>query len=277
MRGAAGVVWHDERSFMAMPRSHRARLVRSQVERGRGAVPTVRRWMGTLDRSSLIEQADGHRFVWWPSLVDQHPEEVLADHVRDGQPSSRHTEVSADVWRRCRSLLPQVENLAGTFSESNRANCFGTTLAAAGHCDAGEQVLRDRFEGFLASSCTPDSGDDRSPGTVLVWRDSDGRVCHSAVTIGRGWAFEKPSQTWWTPRVVLDTRHLIRVNSTSGLRLERHRMKDVLAESIRRRGIRGSEVRFRTTLVNMRPPVADSVQSCRDSPESPNPDRVGSG
>jgi hypothetical protein len=223
LRRAAPVVWFDEASFLAMPRAERARLVRSQVEIGRGAVPTVRRWQTTFAGSMLREQADGHRFVWWPSLLERHAGVVLADHVQDGQPASRHREIARETWRRCRAVLPNARSLAGSFATSATANCFGTTLAAAGDADGDERILQDRFDAFLAARCAP-GGDDGDPGTVLVWRDRSGQPCHSAVTIGDGWAFEKPSQTWWTPRVALAVGQLIRVNRAAGLRLERHRI-----------------------------------------------------
>lgn len=63
VRDATIVVWFDEASFMALPRRDRARLVRSQVDRGRGAVPSVRRWRSDFDHARLRDQADGHRFV----------------------------------------------------------------------------------------------------------------------------------------------------------------------------------------------------------------------
>ena len=223
LRRDAPVVWFDEPSFLALPRSQRARLVRSQAEVGRGAVPTVRRWRTKLDAMALRQQADGHRFVWWPSLVGPHAEVVLADHVQDGQPASRHGDVAAGTWRRCERALPGARALAGTFANSGTANCFATTLAAAGDDPGDDQVSRERFEGFLASRCGR-GGDDGEPGTVLVWRDRSGQVCHSAVTIGDGWALEKPAQTWWTPRVVLGVRELVGVNRAVGLRLERHRL-----------------------------------------------------
>ena len=216
-------MWFDEPSFLAMPRADRARLVRSQVEIGRGAVPTVRRWQTTFAESMLREQADGHRFVWWPSLVEPHAAQVLTAHVQDGQPSSLHRAVGADTWRRCAPLLPNARLLAGSFATSVTANCFGTTVAAAGEGDGDERILQDPFDDFLTDRCAP-GGADGEPGTVLVWRDRSGQPAHSAVTIGDGWALEKPAQTWWTPRVVLGVRQLIAVNRSPGLRLERHRL-----------------------------------------------------
>src|SRR5688500_9886168 len=37
-------LWLDEATFHDMPRSQRAAMVRAQVERRRGAVPSVQRW-----------------------------------------------------------------------------------------------------------------------------------------------------------------------------------------------------------------------------------------
>ena len=223
MTAKGQMVWLDEQSFMALGRRERARLVRSQAERKRGAVPTVRRWKDRFDAPVLRAQADGHRFVWWPSLLSEHPEEVLADQVLDGQPASRHDEVKASTWRAAERLLPRAKEIAGQFAMSSGPNCFGTTLAAAGLVDPTTCVVQEPFEEFLVSRCTA-GGRDADAGTVLVWRDSDGVPVHSAITIGDGWALEKPAQTWWTPRVVLDVRQLIKANRWPGQRLERHRL-----------------------------------------------------
>ena len=223
MQGTRTVVWFDEESFMSLPRADRARLVREQARRDRGAVPTVNRWSDVFDARTLRAQADSYRFVWWPALLDQHPEQVLAAHVLDGQPASRHDEVKASTWRACERLLPGAREIAGQFAPSSGPNCFGTTLAAAGLVDSTSCVVQEPFEDFLSAHCTP-SGRDEEPGTVFVWRDGHGQPVHSAVTIGDGWALEKPAQTWWTPRVVLDVRQLIKANRGAGQRLERHRI-----------------------------------------------------
>lgn len=223
VREATEMAWFDEQSFMDLPRTERARLVRLQVERRRGAVPSVRRWQGRFDIHRLRSQADGHRFVWWPSLLDENPEPVMRAQVEDGQLASRHRDVAAETWRRCAELLPGARDVAGAFPQSSGPNCFGATLAAAGHAGIGERVLRDRFESFLAEYTRPGGRDD-DPGTVLVWREGDGPVSHSAVTIGDGWGVEKPAETWWTPTIVAEVTQLVKVNRSAGLRLERHRL-----------------------------------------------------
>lgn len=225
MTDAKTVLWLDETAFMALPRTDRARLVRAQVERNRGAVPTVRRWRHLVDGAALGEQADGHRFVWWPSLLGPRAREVLADHVSEGQTPSRHREVKVSTWRRCERLLPGAHELAGTFADASGPNCFATTLGAAGRSDPEAWILQEPFEEFLSTSCER-GGRDEDPGTILVWRDSHGSPVHSAVTIGDGWALEKPAQTWWAPRVVLGVRELIKANRWPGQRLERHRIVD---------------------------------------------------
>ena len=60
-------VWLTEPQFMALPKRSRAALVRAQRTLDRELVPSVRSWVAVVgDRAR--EQADGHRFVWWPSL-----------------------------------------------------------------------------------------------------------------------------------------------------------------------------------------------------------------
>jgi hypothetical protein len=224
VRDATAVVWFDEKSYMELSRADRARLVRSQVERRRGAVPSVRRWQGDFEVDKLRAQADGHRFVWWPSLLDENPEPVMRAQVEDGQLPTRHREVSEETWRRCKDVVPRARDIVGAFPESSGANCFGTTLAATGRAVVADRALQDQFESFLEEHCTP-GGRDEDPGTVLVWRDRDAIPSHSAVTIGDGWGVEKPAETWWTPTIVADVAQLIRVNRSVGLQLERHRPK----------------------------------------------------
>jgi len=173
IRNATTVVWFNEESYMELSRADRARLVRSQVERRRGTVPSVRRWQDDFDVERLRTQADGHRFVWWPSLLDENPEPVMRAQVEDGQLATRHREVSEETWRRCNDAVPNARDIVGAFPESSGANCFGTTLAATGHAVIGDRALQAPFESFLEEHCAP-GGRDEDPGTVLVWRGRDG-------------------------------------------------------------------------------------------------------
>lgn len=189
------VVWLDERSFY--------------------------RWKDILDARVLRSQADGHRFVWWPSLLTDDDGSILERVVSEGRRTSRHREVRDATWSRCAAVLPGVRALAGTFPIASGPNCFGTVMAACGDAQAADAwMLRDPFEEWLADRTQP-GGDEDSPGTVLVWRDAEGLAQHAAVTIGDGWAFEKPSQDWHSPRVVLRVRDLIMPNRTRGQRLQR--------------------------------------------------------
>ena len=223
-------VWLDEAAFMAMPRAERARLVRAQVVHRRGAVPTVRAWSDLVDPSVLRAQADGHRFVWWPSIVATNATAILSRAVartgsgleRDPLPS-RHADVGNVTWNRCSAALPRVRRLAGTFASGGGPNCFGAVMGAAG-VGNGEWESQESFEAWLSSSCRR-GGDDHEPGTVLVWRNRAGLPVHAAVTIGDGFAFETASQEWWTPSAVLDVADMLRANRSTGQRLERHRIQ----------------------------------------------------
>ncbi|GAB3422901.1 hypothetical protein GCM10027569_54940 [Flindersiella endophytica] len=96
-------------------------------------------------------------------------------------------------------------------------------MAASGVSGAEyEWVVCEPFEEFLATRTEPGGNDDQ-PGTVLVWRDHDGRVTHAAVTLGSGYALQKPSQCWYSPRQVLTVRETIRTSRTAGERLTRRR------------------------------------------------------
>lgn len=116
--------------------------------------------------------------------------------------------------------------LAGTFPSSSGPNCFGTTMYGAGVRGAeNEWMLLDAFNEWLHVNCVP-GGHDADPGTVLLWRDTDtGNPWHSALTIGDGWAFEKQSQCWWSPRYVAAVADIKRVSRGRGLHLERWRVR----------------------------------------------------
>ena len=218
-----GVGWLDEAAFMGYPREERAALVRSQVVRERSVVPTVRSCPGHL-RSRARAQADGHRFVWWPSLLDGH-DDVLLTYVEEGRRASRHDDVPSVVWDRIETHLPGARGLAGTFPASSGPNCFGTVMAAAGTDGVADLwMLREPFEEWLTSTTRP-GGDDNDIGTVLVWRSPDGLVQHAAVTLGDGWALHKPSQGWMSPRKVLTVADVKLSARETGRRLERHHLE----------------------------------------------------
>lgn len=214
-------VWLSEPAFAALKKTTRARLVRAQVIHGRGAVPVVRRWQDLLDPGLLRAQADGHRFVWWPSLLINDNGAILARVVSEDRHPSRHDEVREMCWERCATILPAARALAGTFPSGSGPNCFGTVMAACGEAGAADVwMLQAPFEKWLDETTRP-GGDDDAAGTVLVWRDSGGEARHAAVTIGEGWGLEKPSQDWHSPRGVLAVRDMIKANRVRGLRLHR--------------------------------------------------------
>ncbi|GAB2643810.1 hypothetical protein [Kribbella swartbergensis] len=213
---AVVVSWLDEASYLSLPRSTRAQLVRAQVDHNRAAVPTVRRWQSVLG-PEVRRQADGHRFVWWKSLLHGSADIVLPQIVSEDLGPSRHAEVTN--WPSDR-----VRRLAGTFAAGSGPNCFGTVMAAAGVEGADKVWMqREPFERWLADSTTAGGRDD-VPGTVFVWRDATNAVQHAAITIGGGWMLHKPSQSWMTPRKVRTVAEVRRGTRTAGWRLRRRRL-----------------------------------------------------
>ena len=132
-RKAARISWLTEAAYSDLPKATRAALVRAQVSHGRAAVPTVRRWSGVLD---VRRQADGHRFVWWKSLLSE-AAVVLPRIVSEDLGPSRHAEVR--TWP---AELPRARELAGTFPDGSGPNCFGTVMAACG-VDGADGVWMD--------------------------------------------------------------------------------------------------------------------------------------
>ncbi len=147
-----GIVWYAEEEFADLPRSTRATLVRTQTAYERELVPSVRRWRDRFG-DEVREQADGHRFVWWPGLLDGYADQVLTEYVEDGRLASRHDEVDAATWRRAAAVLPGARDLAGAFADASGPNCFGTVMAAAGVAGAEDVwMLREPFEEWLEAT-----------------------------------------------------------------------------------------------------------------------------
>jgi hypothetical protein len=209
--------WLDEPTFMALPRKTRAGLVRAQVTHQRASVPTVRAWRDVLG-PAISQQADGHRFVWWKSVLRGVAEVALPRIVSQDLGPSRHREV--DSWPT--ELLPHARELAGTFPDGSGPNCFGTVMAAAGVEGAAEVWMqRQPFDAWLAEHTTRGGRDD-VPGTVFVWRDTNRAVQHAAVTLGGGFMLHKPSQSWLSPRKVRTVAEVRRSTRTVGWHLHRH-------------------------------------------------------
>ncbi|MGW6276375.1 hypothetical protein [Kribbella sp. NPDC055071] len=215
---AVRVSWLDEAAYAGLPKATRAGLVRAQVRHDRAAVPTVRRWADVVG-PGVRQQADGHRFVWWKSLL-QEADVVLPRIVSEDLGPSRHAEV-----RNWPSEFPRARELAGTFPRGSGPNCFGTVMAVCG-IDGAEDVWmqREPFERWLADH-TVAGGRDDVPGTVFVWRDAGLAVQHAAITIGDGWMVHKPSQSWMTPRKVRSVGEVKRSTRTAGWRLQRRRVQ----------------------------------------------------
>lgn len=216
-------VWLDEQQLLDLPRVLRVRLVREQLAHERELVPSVRGWVDVVPR--VREQVDGHRFVWWPSLLAGHEQDVLTAYVEEGRRPSRHEEVPASVWSAATDVLPGARRLAGTFPPASGPNCFGAVMAAAGVGGAEDVwMLREPFEDWLATATRPGGRDDE-PGTVLVWRSPDGLVQHAAVTLGSGWALHKPSQGWMSPTKALTVVECRASSRAPGRRLERRTLR----------------------------------------------------
>ncbi len=206
--------------FTSLHRAVRNDLVRFQINQGRAQVPSVRTWPA-LRPAGISQQADGHRFVWWPSLLHGREREVLVPYVEKGRQMSRHGEVSAKTWAGVKGILPNARELAGNFPHGSGPNCFGIVMGAAGVSSAENTWMqREPFEEWLFDVTQPGGRDDE-PGTVLVWRSASNLVQHAAVTLGDGWALHKPSQGWMSPVKVLPVRDIFRSARESGRRVSR--------------------------------------------------------
>lgn len=221
----SALIWISERQFGELPKPTRAALVREQVRRRRGATPSVRAWQRLLDAARLREQADGHRFVWWASLLAGNAEAVLSRVVSERRLPSRHVEVPEDVWQAAESVLPQARSLGGTFPSGSNMNCFANVMAAAGA--PSHEVLDDvgPFDRWLEQACTRGGDAQQSTGVVLVWRDREAAPVHAAVTLGGGWGLEKPSRDWHSPHAVVTVKDIMRMSRHPGEHVEKHTIR----------------------------------------------------
>lgn len=178
-----------------------------------------RRQARALTASVRAQQPTSHL---WPTTDIQRDVERLVRYLEDGRRRSQHAVVSENTWQGVADVLPGARRMAGSFSGRSGPNCFGAVMAAAGVPEADQVwMLREPFEEWLAAS-TRRGGRDEDPGTVLVWRSSDGLVQHAAVTLGDGFALNKPSQGWQSPTKVLTTQGAKFSSRGRGRRLQRH-------------------------------------------------------
>lgn len=206
------VAWLTLEQWDGLAPAQRRTLLGVQLRHGRGNLPLRRHFVG------LLPDGVAAHFLWRPErLTDAVLDRAVS---RESRPCQRDR-VPGAVWDGSADLLPRAHELAGTFPPGSGPNCFGTVMAAAGVVGAEHQWMqREPFEAFLRECSVPGGEDDR-PGTLLVWRSADGLAQHAAVTLGGGWALQKPAQTWITPRVVLDVQTLKRSCRTRGWRLTR--------------------------------------------------------
>lgn len=143
--------------------------------------------------------------------------------IEAGTRPSLHALAQGELRAASAGPLPGAMELAGTFPHRSGANCFGTVMAAAGEPVAAEWVQLEQFETWLAGSGEPVKGSrwDRESGVVLTWHEQ-GVLAHAAVTIGGGWALQKPSQSWSSPVIVQPVVEIIRAWNYPGTVLARH-------------------------------------------------------
>ena len=181
--------------------------------------PDVRRALAkTRDRSLGA--------VRWPEDMVSGDDRAMIRYIEDGVSASRHRDVSESTWASAEQQLPEARRLAGTFASRSGPNCFGTVMGAAGVTGAEDEwMFQEPFEKWLAEVCAPTSrGHDGEPGVVLVWRDRDGLAVHAAVTLGEGWALNKPSQAWCSPRFVWPVKTTVLHSRRPGASVFRYRL-----------------------------------------------------
>ncbi len=192
-------------------------------------------WLAEAEFTSLAAElrtrlADGMRRRTAPKPVPAWPSDplVVARMVRwmeAGTRSSLHALAAADLRRASQGVLPGAMEVAGTFARGSGPNCFAAVMAAAGEPVSESWVQVDEFSTWLASHAVPvrRGGSPDAPGRVLVWHER-GSPAHAAVTIGGGWALQKPSQSWSSPTVVQPVSEVIRSWTYPGTRVHTYEL-----------------------------------------------------
>lgn len=165
--------------------------------------------------------------VRWPADLVASGDEPLMRYIETGVTPSRHRDVTEATWAKAQRSLPEARRLAGTFPLRSGPNCFGAVMGAAGVPGAEDEwMFQEPFERWLADVCEPTSrGHDDECGVVLVWRDAEGLAVHAAVTLGDGWALNKPSQAWCSPRFVWPVQTTVLHSRHPGAKLRRYRLR----------------------------------------------------
>src|SRR5699024_3974828 len=140
---------------------------------------------------------------------------------------SQHREVPSSVWKRAQAVLPDAEQLAGTFPTAggSRANCFGTVMAGTGLDVRDVLIGPDKFQAWLDEHTEGVTGTkhDDEPGVVFAWTEH-GILAHATVSIGGGWMFGKGSQAWSSPRFAQTVRDVVNSWRYPKTRLSRYRI-----------------------------------------------------
>ncbi len=212
--------WLEESEFVRLPLNVRRALLLRREATGR---------LTKLDEQQQRRMNDSDRtdsrIVWWPWVLRRIGDGPVLDYVLKGVIPSRHREVASSTWAAASRKLPGARDLAGRFPSGSGPNCFSNVMAAAGIAGAESQpIVREPFDAWLNEHTAPisDTGHDHLPGVVLVWRNSEGQPDHAAVTVGDGYALNKPSQAWCSPRFVWTVPETIAAGRYRGLRLSRY-------------------------------------------------------
>jgi hypothetical protein len=216
--GDGNWTWLEEPEFTALDLGTKRALLRDRAATGRVSQ------LLDEDRAIAKTVAVDSRIVWWPDTLRRAGDQPLLDYVENGLPPSRHQEVTRATWSTGSHLLPLAGDLAGRLPASSGPNCFSAVLAAAGAGPASDWTHREPFEQWLARRTHLVHGTHRDhlPGVVLTWRNHDGLAEHAAVTIGEGYALNKPSQGWFSPYLVWTVKETIAFSRYRGAVLSRY-------------------------------------------------------
>lgn len=125
---------------------------------------------------------------------------------------------------------PHIAPYFNAFSNFNGANCFASTLAAISGSDADIDWLITKWveaESLLYRlilnhyTLKSPSLIDLLPRDVLLWKDNNNNVIHSAFYLGNGYFFNKHGQSFFTPWQIIKLNHLTEMWGKEGIHIYR--------------------------------------------------------
>lgn len=237
---ATRVMLFTSEEFHLLSLEVRARLMRLQVQLGRGQVYPISfvlhvledfpSAMGFLEPDAFNSDAGPHLALrsdaWW-RLSARVRYAWLEHFVSQDRPVCLSARLSERLLHGITGKHPSiVSELVGSFAQRSGPNCFATALAAATNSLTIARSIAGLWlpaESFL-HGLTEREFHPRAPlssarleaGDVLVWFDKDHRARHACYALTPEMVLNKDDQAWYAPRQLLPLETVLRAWADGG-------------------------------------------------------------